>query len=148
MICNNSYLADFLRVREIKDLIWVMRFQSPLVYYQIHQFHPYDPLSHPIITPSIVFVQISLILITRKCNFVIALVNYMYTLSSRAWLENAYYLSAPEHWGPLYSCIYVCENQQGRTYMYANTHVRTTLHSKYSFFSYSQACLMQTKKRP
>ena len=32
MVCNNSYLADILRVCEIKDLIWVMRFQSPLVY--------------------------------------------------------------------------------------------------------------------
>ena len=32
MICNNNYLADILRVCEIKDLIWVMRFQSPLVY--------------------------------------------------------------------------------------------------------------------
>ena len=29
MICNNNYLADILRVSEIKDLIWVMRFQSP-----------------------------------------------------------------------------------------------------------------------
>ena len=33
MICNNNYLADILRVCEIKDLIWVMmRFQNPLVY--------------------------------------------------------------------------------------------------------------------
>ena len=32
MICNNNYLADIIRVCEIKDLIWVMRFQSPLVY--------------------------------------------------------------------------------------------------------------------
>ena len=32
MICNNNYLADILRVCEIKDLIWAMRFQSPLVY--------------------------------------------------------------------------------------------------------------------
>ena len=32
MICNNNYLADILRVCEIKGLIWVMRFQSPLVY--------------------------------------------------------------------------------------------------------------------
>ena len=32
MICNNNYLADILGVCEIKDLIWVMRFQSPLVY--------------------------------------------------------------------------------------------------------------------
>ena len=32
MICNINYLADILRVCEIKDLIWVMRFQSPLVY--------------------------------------------------------------------------------------------------------------------
>ena len=30
---HNNYLADILRVCEIKDLIWVMRFQSPLVYY-------------------------------------------------------------------------------------------------------------------
>ena len=29
MICNNNYLADILRDCEIKDLIWVMRFQSP-----------------------------------------------------------------------------------------------------------------------
>ena len=35
MICNNNYLADILRVREIKDLIWVMRFQSPLVYIKV-----------------------------------------------------------------------------------------------------------------
>ena len=33
MIYNNSYLADIFRVCEIKDLIWVMRSQSPLVYY-------------------------------------------------------------------------------------------------------------------
>ena len=33
MICNNNYLADILRVCEIKDLICVMRFQSPLVYF-------------------------------------------------------------------------------------------------------------------
>ena len=33
MICNNNYLADILRVCKIKDLIWVMRFQSPLVYH-------------------------------------------------------------------------------------------------------------------
>ena len=33
MIFNNNYLADILRVCEIKDLIWVMRFQSPLVYF-------------------------------------------------------------------------------------------------------------------
>ena len=33
MICNNSYLAAILRVCEMKDLIWVMRFQSPLVYF-------------------------------------------------------------------------------------------------------------------
>ena len=32
MICNKNYLADILRICEIKDLIWVMRFQSPLVY--------------------------------------------------------------------------------------------------------------------
>ena len=32
MICNNNYLADILRVCKIKDLIWVMPFQSPLVY--------------------------------------------------------------------------------------------------------------------
>ena len=32
MICNKNYLADILRVCEIKDLIWVMRFRSPLVY--------------------------------------------------------------------------------------------------------------------
>ena len=32
MICNNNYFADILGVCEIKDLIWVMRFQSPLVY--------------------------------------------------------------------------------------------------------------------
>ena len=32
MICSNNYLADILRICEIKDLIWVMLFQSPLVY--------------------------------------------------------------------------------------------------------------------
>ena len=32
MICNNNYLADMLRVCEIKYLIQVMRFQSPEVY--------------------------------------------------------------------------------------------------------------------
>ena len=32
MICNNNYLADIGRACDIKDLIWVMRFQSPLVY--------------------------------------------------------------------------------------------------------------------
>ena len=35
MICSNNYLADILRVFEIKDLIWVMRFQSPLVYLRL-----------------------------------------------------------------------------------------------------------------
>ena len=35
MICNNNNLADILRVCEIKDLIWVMRFQSPLVYIEM-----------------------------------------------------------------------------------------------------------------
>ena len=29
MICSNNYLADIRRVCEIKDLMWVMRFQSP-----------------------------------------------------------------------------------------------------------------------
>ena len=29
MVCNNNHLADILRFCEIKDLIWVMRFQSP-----------------------------------------------------------------------------------------------------------------------
>ena len=33
MIRNNNYLADILRFCEIKDLIWVMRFQSPYVYF-------------------------------------------------------------------------------------------------------------------
>ena len=33
MICNNNYLTEILRVCEIKDLIWVMLFQSPLVYF-------------------------------------------------------------------------------------------------------------------
>ena len=37
MICYNNYLADILRVCGIKDLIWVMRFQSPLVYFQKHR---------------------------------------------------------------------------------------------------------------
>ena len=32
MIFNNNDLAEILRVCEIKNLIWVMRFQSPLVY--------------------------------------------------------------------------------------------------------------------
>ena len=32
MIRNNNYLADILRVCEIMGLIWVMCFQSPLVY--------------------------------------------------------------------------------------------------------------------
>ena len=32
MICDNNYLADILRVCKIKDLTWVMRFYSPLVY--------------------------------------------------------------------------------------------------------------------
>ena len=32
MICNNNDLVDILRVCEIKDLIGVVRFQSPLVY--------------------------------------------------------------------------------------------------------------------
>ena len=32
MIGNNTYLADILRVFKILDLIFVMRFQSPLVY--------------------------------------------------------------------------------------------------------------------
>ena len=33
MICNNNNLTDILRVYEIKDSFWVMRFQSPLVYF-------------------------------------------------------------------------------------------------------------------
>ena len=32
MIRNNNYFADILRVCELKYLILVMRFQSPLVY--------------------------------------------------------------------------------------------------------------------
>ena len=32
---HNYYLAEILRVCEIKDLIWVMRFQSPLVYHTL-----------------------------------------------------------------------------------------------------------------
>ena len=32
MIYDNNYLADIRRVCEINLLIWVMRFQSPLVY--------------------------------------------------------------------------------------------------------------------
>ena len=32
MICNNIHLTDILRVSEIKDLIWVMRYQSHLLY--------------------------------------------------------------------------------------------------------------------
>ena len=32
MIFNDYYLTDILSVPEIKDLIWVMRFQSPYVY--------------------------------------------------------------------------------------------------------------------
>ena len=42
MICNNNYLADIFRVCEMKDLILVMRFQSPLVYIwgsQVVNFH-------------------------------------------------------------------------------------------------------------
>ena len=35
MICNNNYLTDILRVFEIKDLTWVMRFQSHKVYYKV-----------------------------------------------------------------------------------------------------------------
>ena len=35
MICNNIYLADILGVCEVKDIIWVMRFQSPLVYIDV-----------------------------------------------------------------------------------------------------------------
>ena len=45
MVCNNNYLADILRVCEIKDLIWVMRFQSPKVYYNVR----IDGLRSPII---------------------------------------------------------------------------------------------------
>ena len=37
MICNKNYLADILRVCELKDIIWVMRFQSPLVYIRDHE---------------------------------------------------------------------------------------------------------------
>ena len=33
MICNNNYLTDIPRVCKIKDLIWVMRFQSPFVFF-------------------------------------------------------------------------------------------------------------------
>ena len=35
MICKNNDLADILSVCEIMDLIWVMRFQSPLVYFRV-----------------------------------------------------------------------------------------------------------------
>ena len=38
MICKNNYLADILRVCEIKDLIWVMRFQSIYAYSDITCF--------------------------------------------------------------------------------------------------------------
>ena len=43
MICNNNYLADILRVCEIKDLIWVMRFQSPLVYISFESSATVEP---------------------------------------------------------------------------------------------------------
>ena len=33
MICNNDNLADILRVCEIKDLILMMQFLSPYVYF-------------------------------------------------------------------------------------------------------------------
>ena len=33
LICNYNDLANILRVCEMKDLITVMRFQSPLVYF-------------------------------------------------------------------------------------------------------------------
>ena len=49
MICNNSYLADILRVCEIKDLIWVMRFQSPEVYIYISVSVKYSDLAHALI---------------------------------------------------------------------------------------------------
>ena len=39
MIRSNNYLADILRVCEIKDLIWAMRFQSPLVYLESPSLH-------------------------------------------------------------------------------------------------------------
>ena len=53
MICNNSYFADILRVCEIKDLIWVMRFQSHLVYYmKVHfiqrNFYSYIGVLHDV----------------------------------------------------------------------------------------------------
>ena len=38
MICNNNYFADIHRVCEIKDLIWVMSFQSPKVYFCVFIF--------------------------------------------------------------------------------------------------------------
>ena len=36
MIYNNNHLADILRVCEIKDLIWVMRFVFKVLKYIIH----------------------------------------------------------------------------------------------------------------
>ena len=41
MICNNNYLADILRICEIKDLIRVMRFQRPLVYFRDKGYLPF-----------------------------------------------------------------------------------------------------------
>ena len=47
MLCSNNYLADILRVCEIKDLIWVMRFQSPLVYLMVHIGYFIDDICLP-----------------------------------------------------------------------------------------------------
>ena len=42
MICNKIYLADILRVCEIKDLIWVMRFK--VLKYIIQIKYPFEPI--------------------------------------------------------------------------------------------------------
>ena len=55
MICNKNYFTDILRVCAIKDLNWVMRFQSPKVYHALILFiiQMYDVASGSIITQCI-----------------------------------------------------------------------------------------------
>ena len=67
MICNNNYLADILRVCEIKDLIWVMRFQNPLVYYSHRRRLVIMDLS-PLVASTAMFVLFLKVIICYRCS--------------------------------------------------------------------------------
>ena len=150
-------------------------------------FRSCDPLSHPLITPNIVFGRFSLIQTARKCIGQLYIIRWLVSdILGVVWKR---LLSFCVREKPFHSCdplshpilfliqitckcighcidkLYIimwlvsdvlgvvwklllslCDNQQGRTYVYANAHVRTTWRSKYKFFSYSKTFLKRLLK--